>query len=145
MSTIVAYVDGSYNKKIHQCSYAAIFLDGEEKNVIGSVGGLVDDLDYCNMRNVGGEVLSSTNAISYAIEEKYDSIIIYYDYKGIYEWVRGDAKEWTANNRCTQAYKDFVKDKSKLINITFKKVTAHSQNKYNDMADRLAKDFALIK
>ena len=41
-------------------------------------------------------------------------------------------------------YRQFCIEAMKKINISFKKVKAHSGNKYNDMADKLAKQAVFI-
>ena len=72
----------------------------------------------------------------YAVENGIERIVIYHDYEGIAKWCNG---AWRANKEGTKAYRayyDQVKDKLK---IQFIKVKGHSGDKYNDMADRLAK------
>jgi ribonuclease HI len=64
------------------------------------------------------------------------SVEIYHDYEGIGAWAD---RRWKANNPLTQGYRDFVAEARKTLEIKFVKVKGHSGNKYNDMADRLAK------
>lgn len=130
----VAYVDGSYNIKTKQFSYGMVlFYNGEEitKNEAFS------DAELAAMRNVAGEIKGSTEAMLYCVENGITKLDIYYDYAGIEKWCTG---EWKTNKQGTIEYKqyyDFVKTK---VDIRFIKVKGHSGNKYNDMADRLAKD-----
>lgn len=66
-----------------------------------------------------------------------DNIAIYHDYEGIARWCLGD---WKTNKEGTKAYKAFydgIKDK---LHVRFIKVKGHSNDKYNDMADMLAKE-----
>ena len=72
----------------------------------------------------------------FAAEKHIKSIDIYHDYEGIARWCTG---EWKANKTGTQAYKKFYDDLKKDVQINFIKVKGHSGNKYNDIADQLAK------
>lgn len=130
----VAYVDGSYNIRSKKFSYGMIiFYDGQEitKNEAFS------DAELASMRNVAGEIKGSMEAMLYCVEQGIDKLDIYYDYAGIEKWCTG---EWKANKKGTIEYKqyyDWIKTK---LDVRFVKVKGHSGDKYNDMADRLAKD-----
>ena len=89
------------------------------------------------MRNVAGEIKGSEAAMQYALDHKIPSIIIYHDYQGIASWCNGD---WKANKAGTIAYRDFYQKAKRKINIEFRKVKGHSNDKYNDMVDELAKE-----
>ena len=62
---------------------------------------------------------------------------IYYDYEGIAAWAQG---RWKTNREGTAAYKAFFDAVKEKIDVRFVKVKGHSGDKYNDRADRLAKD-----
>ncbi len=130
----VAYVDGSYNDATKQFSYGMVFfMDGEELHF----SKCVDDETLVSMRNVAGEIKGAEAAMRYAIENNKKSLTIYHDYEGIAKWCLG---EWKTNKEGTIAYKkyyDSIKDKLK---VTFVKVKGHSNDKYNDLADKLAKE-----
>ena len=70
-----------------------------------------------------------------------DDVIDFTIYEGIEKWVIG---EWKAKNELAQKYVEAMNGWKKSIRISFLKITAHSNNKYNDMADALAKS-ALIE
>ena len=70
-------------------------------------------------------------------ENNFDEITIYHDYMGIGKWA---CDEWKANLPLTKDYKEFIKESRKKIEIKFVKVKGHSGNKYNEMADKLARD-----
>jgi len=72
----------------------------------------------------------------YALEEELGEIIIYHDYEGIAKWCLG---EWKTNKEGTKAYKEYYNSLKDKVNIRFVKVKGHSNDKYNDMADMLAK------
>lgn len=130
---LVAYVDGSYLDSVKKYAYGCVMVleDGEV-----TLNGSGSDADYLPMRNVAGEILGSENAILWAIEHGYKKVIIFYDYEGIEKWANDI---WQANKPGTIRYKRFISDKRKDIGICFQKVDAHTGVKYNEMADRLAK------
>ena len=138
MSKIVAYTDGSYNKKTKKASYGVIILD-ENMNVIHTFGGLIEDIYLNNMRNVGGEIIAAQEAMKYTLDNGYESVKIYHDYTGVSMW---PLCKWKTNNDCTKAYMNFYKEISKKIIISFKNVKGHSGDIYNDMADKVAKKYA---
>ena len=74
--------------------------------------------------------------------QKSKKIVIYHDYQGISSWAND---EWKANNDLTKSYKDFIKNARKNLEIGFVKVKGHSNDKYNDWADRLAKKGAQVE
>lgn len=135
----VAYVDGSYNIRTRQFAYGAvIFHDGNEYTFSESFS----DPELAAMRNVAGEIKGAQKAMSYCVENGIPALEIYYDYEGIEKWCTG---AWKANKTGTIAYRDFFKEASKSVNISFNKVKGHSGDKYNDMADKLAKEALGIK
>ncbi|MFM1543652.1 ribonuclease H family protein [Helcococcus ovis] len=136
---IIAYVDGSYNISTGEFGYGVILLDNHQEITFNKV--IYDD-ELKNQRNVAGEVFGSMAAIDKAIELKKSKIYIHFDYMGIRAWAIG---EWKTNIQLTKDYKKFIDEKSSLIDIEFIKVKAHSNNKYNDIADRLAKNAVGIK
>ena len=75
-------------------------------------------------------------AAAAAKENGIDDIEIYHDYEGVGKWADG---LWKANNPLTQGYKQFIADARRVMSIRFIKVKAHAGNKYNEMADKLAK------
>lgn len=128
-----AYVDGSYDSTTNTFSYGMIILqNGTESKFCKK---------FCNsnlasMRNVAGEIKGAEAAMQYALDHDIKHLIIYHDYEGIAKWCTG---EWKANKYGTIAYRTFYTAASKKIKIDFVKVTGHSGNKYNDIADSLAK------
>lgn len=133
------YVDGSYNSATKEFSYGMVVLcgDGEEK-----YSGKSDDKELVSMRNVAGEIKGAEAAMQYALDKSLPAIEIYHDYEGIAKWCLG---EWKTNKEGTKAYKAFYDEASRRVQISFVKVTGHSNDKYNDMADELAKEALGIK
>ena len=129
----VAYVDGSYNIATKEFGYGVVmFHNGEEIHLSNAY----HDLEMAAMRNVAGEIYGSMAAMEYAAEHNISYLTIYYDYMGISKWCTGD---WKANKKGTIAYKKYYEQIKKKVNISFEKVKGHSGDKYNDLADSLAK------
>ena len=51
-------------------------------------------------------------------------------------WATGG---WRAKNDLTQKYAEFMKNHGRVMDISFKKIAAHTGDKYNEEADQLAK------
>ena len=131
---LVVYVDGSFSLEKKNYSYGFIVLyNGVE---VYEESGIGEDKEAVALRNVSGEVLGSLKAIEYAINNGYKEIKIVYDYQGVESWAIG---AWKRNNRITQDYYNKIQIYKEKINIRFIKVKGHSGDKYNDIADKLAK------
>lgn len=129
----VAYVDGSYNAATGEYGCGVVFLlDGGEVHL--SEKGTDEEL--AAMRNVAGEILGAELAMKRAVELGLQKISIYHDYQGIASWCLG---EWKTNKEGTKAYKAYFDSIRDMLEIRFVKVKGHSGDKYNDMADQLAK------
>ncbi|WP_282926668.1 ribonuclease H family protein [Helcococcus kunzii] len=136
---IIAYVDGSYNVNTGKFGYGVVLIDSNNESTFN--GSYLDE-ELKNQRNVAGEVFGSMEAIKKAIEMEKKTIYIHFDYMGIKAWAEG---EWKTNIALTKNYKKFIDEVKNQIEIKFVKVKAHSNDKYNDMADRLAKEAVGIK
>lgn len=129
----VAYVDGSYNMatKEYACG-VVLFHDGKTEQFSKRFA----DPERAEMRNVAGEIEGSMCAMNYCLEHDIRELTIYYDYAGVEYWCTG---AWKANKEGTRAYRDYYEKVSQRVRIHFVKVKGHSGDKYNDMADKLAK------
>lgn len=128
------YVDGSFSVDKGNYSYGLVALENGE--VIFEDNGLGFDKEAIALRNVSGEVLGAQKAVEFAINRGYKEVTIAYDYQGVESWAIGT---WKRNNRITSEYNSFMQEKMKMIKINFKKIKGHSGDKYNDIADKLAK------
>lgn len=133
---LVAYVDGSYNIATGEYGSGVIIIDGTEEICLKEKG---NDPGMAVMRNVAGEIAASEMAMKYAVEHEYGSIEIVHDYQGIASWCLG---EWKTNKEETRRYKMAYDTYKKDVRIKFTKVKGHSGDKYNDIADMLAKQAA---
>lgn len=130
----VAFVDGSYDRVSKTFGSGIAVLDFnndsvEEFKVAGH--------DRWDQWNIVGEIEASKHAIKLAYDNKLNKVCIYHDLKNIALWASGS---WQAKNEYTQDYVRYVEKYSKDMEITFVKVKGHSCNKYNDIADRLARE-----
>lgn len=135
----VAYVDGSYQVTTGEYSCGVVlFFEGEEIHI--SQKG--DNEELAQMRNVAGELLGAELAMREALARGVESLTIYHDYMGIAAWCLGD---WKTNKEGTKAYKEYYDSIKQKIRISFVKVKGHSGDKWNDLADELAKGALLCE
>lgn len=138
-NTAVAYVDGSFNIETKQFGCGVVlFHNGEEITFSKAFS----NEEFALMRNVAGEIEGAKLAMQYCADNNIEEIDIYYDYEGVEKWCSG---AWKTNKTGTIAYKRFYDEISKKVKVSFNKVKGHSGDKFNDMADRLAKDAVGVK
>ena len=129
----VAYVDGSFDITTKRYSYGMVILyNGTETTFCEAF----DDPELAEMRNVAGEIQGAMEAMLYCVGNDIKALDIYYDYAGIEHWCTG---AWKTNKPGTIHYKEYYDWMKQRLDIRFVKVKGHSGDKYNDMADRLAK------
>ncbi len=130
----VAYVDGSYDVATGNFSYGmVIFHDGVEEHFSKKY----ENSQLASMRNVAGEIEGARAAMQYCLDHKLKSVTIYHDYMGIAAWCTGD---WKAKQEGTMDYARFYQKAVEQLEIRFQKVKGHSGDKYNELADTLAKE-----
>ena len=129
-----AYIDGSYDSKTNAYSFGGVLImDGKEYPYKKKF----EPDEYSSLRNVAGEIQGAGFIIAYAVKKGIKELHIFYDYLGIEKWF---THEWKANSKIAVDYQilaDRVKDK---IKVHFHKVKTHTNNHYNDYADKLAKE-----
>lgn len=133
--TIIAYVDGSYDKGSEMFSFGVVIVQNGE--VLTTIQRAVYHEVYKDSWQIGGELMGSLVAAEWAIEAGYKKIIIHYDYLGIEKWAKG---EWKANKSAPKDYVAKFKELNKQIDVEFVKVKAHTGVLFNEMADDLAKE-----
>lgn len=130
-----AYVDGSFDvSKPGFFSCGVVLLCNGKEDLYAA---RFFDPKKALMRNVAGEIEGAKAAIRLCMEIGFQKVRIFYDYMGIEAWCTG---AWQAKNPYTQEYRDFFLESSQKIEVEFRKVKAHSGNRSNDKADRLAKN-----
>ena len=131
---LLAYVDGSYEDSIKKYAFGCIFILSDGRIYVEYGNG--DNPKSLQHRNVTGEMLGAMYAVKTAMMNGYSAIEICYDYEGIEKWVTG---VWRSKTELTQKYAQSMREWAKSIQITFTKVAAHSNVKYNELADQMAK------
>lgn len=130
----IAYIDGSYDNETKRYGFGGILMvNGEEHQF--KKGYSLDE--YTESRNVAGEIKGAAYIINYCLKNGINELDLYYDYIGIEKWYTGS---WKANTLIATKYVSFVAKINKQIRINFFKVKSHSNDKYNDLADKLAKE-----
>ena len=133
MAETTAYVDGSFDVKTGEYAFGAVIF---ENGQISEHSAKFSDSGMAEMRNVAGEIKGAEFAMRYCVEKGIKSLKIVYDYVGIEAWATG---AWKANKEGTKAYKEYYESIKDVLSVEFEKVKGHSGDKYNDMADKLAK------
>lgn len=128
-----AYVDGSFDSKSGDfASGAVLFLNGEEI----TFSERFHDPEMAGMHNVAGEIMGALTVIRYCLEHGVPALTVYHDYEGVGRWAEGS---WKANKPGTQRYAAECRAAAQKMRLRFVKVKGHSGDKYNDMADALAR------
>lgn len=134
---VVAYVDGSYDLEDGTYSYGVVIIDRDKEH---RFSGRDKNKDMAAMRNVAGELKGAVVAMDWAIKNNKKTLYLHYDYTGIENWAKGN---WKTNKEGTKDYKKYYDGIKSKLDVKFIKVKAHSGNKLNDEADRLAKEAIL--
>ena len=124
------YGDGSYLGGV--TGYGAVIL--KEGKVIAELTGSVPASEVGGTHQVAGELAAVKESLKWCQAHSIDEVSIYYDYLGIEKWATGRYK---ANKPLTQEYARFVRECG--IRIHWRKVAAHTGNRWNERADVLAK------
>lgn len=132
--TLLAYVDGSYDNSLKKYAFGCVFIlpDGR----IFAEYGNGDNEQSLQHRNVTGEMLGAMYAVKTAMLSGFSRIELCYDYEGIEKWVTG---AWRSKTELTGKYAAAMREWRKTIGISFRKVAAHTNVYYNELADRTAK------
>lgn len=130
----IAYVDGSYDPSSKRYGSGAVLFYGENRFTYSKAG---EDPELVEMRNVAGELFAAMAVMNYCVTNAIPELDLYYDYEGICAWAK---REWKANKKGTLAYQSYYREISSKLKVHFIKVKAHSGDRYNEEADRLAKE-----
>ena len=140
--TVDIYVDGSYNeqRRTYGSGVVIILPDGGAPLSLKLAG---NTTAYLAHRNITGELRAVVLALDtlYSLED-IDEVNLFYDYAGIEKWVTG---EWQAKKPISQGYVEAMKKFTSRFKINFSKVRAHSGDKYNSLADKLAREATFLE
>ena len=132
--SLLAYVDGSYDDTLKKYAFGCVFIlaDGHIYTQYGNG----DNEQSLQHRNVTGEMLGAMYAVKTAMLNGFQKVELCYDYQGREKWVTG---EWRSKTELTQKYARAMREWGTKIHISFTKVAAHTNVKYNELADQMAK------
>lgn len=136
--TLFAFVDGSWtpnNPDVFGSAFVMVEKTGDVSRKMGDWARAFADKDAAASHNVAGEVYAAIAAMEWA-NRRGIPICIVYDYNGLEKWC---TKEWKAQKPISQKLTACYDRMPKGL-ITFRKVAAHSGNKWNDLADELARN-----
>lgn len=127
---IHVFVDGSCLDG--RVGYGAVVLDDGQvvKRLSGALPGTPEGLS----RQVAGEIAAVRESLEWCRRQGLEEVFIHYDYQGLEAWVTG---RYRARIPLTRDYRDFVRRSG--VKIHWRKVKSHSGNRWNDEADRLAR------
>lgn len=133
--TLVAFVDGSFDAKTMRYGFGCVLLTDDGREICENGWG--NHPEAVTARNVAGELRATLTALKRAEEMGYKNVRICHDYIGIAAWFKG---EWKASSFVAKEYVAATEAYGGVLSVTFEKIAAHTGVKYNEMADRLAKD-----
>lgn len=137
------YVDGSYSKVTPNITKGGIVIvDSKTKEVISIRHVKSENPSFTKANNAGGEVIASMVGImdaAFICKGEKSILNIFYDYRGVKDFITG---AYTANAEGMVMYVHAVNKilvDNPNVELKFFKVKAHSGDKFNDMADLVAK------
>lgn len=130
----IAYIDGSYDAKTGNYSFGGVLLvEGKELHFKKAYP--ADE--FSKHHNVAGEIKGAGYVLNYCYKNQIYDITLCYDYMGIEKWYN---LEWQAKSDIAKLYVEFVKNIKCKMNVKFVKIKSHTGEKYNELADKLAKE-----
>lgn len=131
---ILIYVDGSFYNNGYGYGLAVVKND----ELIFSDYGYIEEKLFREQNNIGGELVASIKAMEWCKKNNITNVFILHDYVGVAKFANGTFKAKTPS---TSFYHNKMKQFGSIPK--FIKVAAHSNNKWNDFVDNLAKKGAL--
>ena len=132
---MIAYVDGSNLGDGSAFSWGIVTFSNKLGRV--DLNGMSTNPDMIGFRNVAGELFASVKATKFAIKNGFNKISLYHDYSGIRHFA---LNEWELENSLAVNYEQYYRKIEGLIEYEFVKVAGHTDDIFNDEADRLAKE-----
>lgn len=139
---LAIFIDGSFKESDNRYSYGMVVVDVAADTAIYKEYGLGTSKEACELRNVAGEMKGAMHALQYCKAENITAVSLCYDYTGIEAWAK---EKWRRKNKFTKSYYNYMNKLFKDIEVTFIKIKGHSNNKWNNVADALAKKALGIK
>ncbi|MCF0216428.1 MAG: viroplasmin family protein [Fibrobacteraceae bacterium] len=127
------YVDGSYSP---DCEFSGWAFVAVKNGVELACSSGVTELP-AESRNIDGELKASLEALRW-LSQMGEPGTICHDYEGIGRWALG---QWQARSNVAKNYVRLVLPLIKQCKgVVFEKVTAHAGVKWNEVADKMAKE-----
>lgn len=134
----IFYVDGSYSKDLDDASFGIVHVKNDV--IINEYSSKCNlSKDFIKSKNILGELEGALVALRIIKDldlDIYQDVYICNDYKGISRFAKG---YWSPKTPLTKFYVEVMESVS-LSRIKFIKVKAHAGNRFNERADRLAKE-----
>ena len=130
----MAFTDGSFDQNTNRYSFGCVLLMKGNEYLFKK--GYEPD-EFSSLRNVAGEIKGAGFIINYAINHGIKELHLYYDYIGIENWYVG---AWKAKSTIAIKYQEFAQEAKNKINVIFHKVKSHTNDHYNEIVDKLAKE-----
>ncbi|MFL6215565.1 MAG: RNase H family protein [Blastocatellia bacterium] len=127
------YVDGSYINGA--TGYGTVIL--KDGAVVAELCGPVAAAEVNGTRQVAGELRAAEEGLLWCQQHQVGEVEIFYDYYGVEKWATG---AWKTNQPLTQGYARTVRESG--VRTRWRKVAAHTGNRWNERADHLAKQGA---
>jgi|HigsolmetaAR206D_1030411.scaffolds.fasta_scaffold00120_28 viroplasmin and RNaseH domain-containing protein len=135
--TLHCFVDGSYNKAIQNYGFGLVCV--KDGKVVHTDRGSGKNPEAVEMFQVGGELLGAMQALLYAKKAGETHVVIHHDYEGVGKHATG---EWGRKTAYSKTYYDWMQRffrENPTMRVEFRKVTAHTGNEFNELADGYAK------
>lgn len=126
----VVYTDGSSNGNAY--SYASLILTPEGKETV--LSGRGNDAEALKTRNIAGELSAVMHALAWCKGQNIKEVVVFHDYEGCGAWAEG---LWAPKSDVARKYVSYVSTCD--LNVTFRKVSGHAGNSYNERVDKLAR------
>ena len=135
---IKLYTDGSFRNDQGDSICGSGYVIVDDGNIVIRKGmSSTAHPVWAEMHNVGGEICAVIDGIGLCIQEGIKEVVVVHDYEGVSKWVTG---EWECHREGTKIYREFMRSCKNDIYVTYEKVKAHSGDRWNNEADRLAKE-----
>lgn len=123
------YVDGSYLQGFGYSGWAFVAVDGDSE--LARKSGVTSC--PAESRNIDGELKASIEAMKW-LKAQGKFGVVCHDYEGVARFAKG---EWQAKSAVAKRYAAEVRELG--AEVAFEKVAAHTGQKWNELADKLAK------
>lgn len=130
------YIDGSYDEIKKKSGWAFCIVDNFK--ILHKGFGICIETQN-DTRQVLAEIYALYKAILFLVEKDIKKALIYYDYKGIENWIKGI---WKVKNKEIADIVDRINEeiKNNRIEISFVKIASHTGDYFNELVDKMAKE-----